>query len=76
MRNIGATVLEVNQMEHSETNITRAIFASVLQTSRRRKNGYNITLESLLDAARLLPQESSYGLVDIAFGQAHEAIVD
>ena len=58
----------MNQMEHAATNITRAIFANGLQTSMRRKNGYNSTLESLLDAARSLPQESSSGPVDIAFG--------
>ena len=32
------TVLEVNQMEHAAKNRTNAIFASGLQTPRRRKN--------------------------------------
>ena len=40
------------------------------------KNGYNSTLESLLDAARSLPQESSSGKVDLDFGEADEAVVD
>ena len=69
-------MLEVNQMDHAEINRRRAIFVSGLQTSRRQQNGYNITLESLLDAARSLPQDSSYGPVDIAFGEADEAVVD
>ena len=68
-------MLEMNQMGHAETNRTRAIFAGGLKTSRRRKNGYNSTLESLLDAARSLPQESSYGPVDLDFGEAGEAAV-
>ena len=61
-------VLEVNKTEHAATNITGAVFASGLQISRRQKNGYNSTLEFLLDAARSLPQESSYGPVDLDFG--------
>ena len=60
-------MLEVNQMDNAEINRRRAIFVSELQTSRRQQNGYNITLESLLDAARLLPQESSSGTVDLYF---------
>ena len=69
-------MIEVNQMDHAATNITRAIFASGLQTSRRQQNGYNSTLELLLDAARMLPQESSSGPVDISFGEADEAVVE
>ena len=63
-------------MEHAATNRTRSIFASGLQTSRRQQNGYNSTLELLLDTARLLPQGSSSGPVDISFIQADEAVVD
>ena len=76
MRNREAMVIEVNQMEHAKKNRTKAIFASGLQTSRRKKNGYNSTLELLLDAAKLLPQESSSGPVDLAFVEADEAVVD
>ena len=70
-----APVLEVNQMDHVATNRTRSIFASGLQTSRRQQNGYNSTLESLLDAVSLLPQESSSSTVGLAFGEADEAVV-
>ena len=69
-------MLEVNKMEHAETNRTRYILTSGLQTSRRQKNGYNSTLESLLGAARSLPQESSSGPVALDFGEAYEDVVD
>ena len=66
----------MNQMEHVATNRTKALFASGLQTSRRQKNGYISTLESLLDATRSLPQESSSGPVDKAFVKSDEAVVE
>ena len=69
-------MLEVNQMEHAATNITRAIFSSGIQKSRRKQNGYNSTLDSLLGDARSLPQESSSGQVDLSFVEADEAVVD
>ena len=42
--NMEATALKVNQMNHAATNITRDIFASGLQISGRKQNGYNSTL--------------------------------
>ena len=65
----------MNQMKHAETNRTRSIFAIGLQTSRRKQNGYNSTLESLLGAARLLNKYSSYGPDDLAFVESDEAVV-
>ena len=44
MRKREATVLEVNQMEHAAANRTRDIFASGIQTSRIKQNGYNSTI--------------------------------
>ena len=49
---------------------------SELQTSRRQQNGYDSTLESLIGAARLLPQDSSSGPVYQPFGEADEVVVD
>ena len=76
MRKREATVLEVNQMEHMVTNRTRAIFESDLQISRRRQNGYHSTLDSHVDATKLLPLASYSGLVDLAFGEADKPVVD
>ena len=67
INNMEATLIEVNQMKHAATNITREISTSGLQTSRRKQNVYNRTLESLLDSASSLPQESSSGPVDLAY---------
>ena len=67
INNMEVTLIEVNQMNHAATNITRAISTSGLQTSRRKQNVYNRTLESLLDSASSLPQESSSGPVDLAY---------
>ena len=76
MRKREATVLEVNQMEHMVTNRTKAIFESDLQISRRRQNGYHSTLDSHIDAARLLPSALDSGPVDVAFREEDDPVVD